>query len=748
MVESDHWFARRQVLVAGLFNAVDAYANKDKRRKVARVLSHSERRLETYPGCEESILQMLHDIEGLWADRGQYAHWCLLVAWAGIRSGRYDSRPLINDALHYYKTETDTEKLGRALLYKGHLYSALGRFHEAGALFRESYLIFEKMGAEMWQGRVLNRESHLFLSTGYLDKAVESLSKAIYFAEKAVDTRGGWIYKANLARLSLAAGRISKALAILAECRRAIPRGVDLFAFCGTYALCNALQGRPAVARTWMNKARSSIRGRDRESVYYYQELGRVHLLANQFDDAIRALEKGYVLAVKIAPGSALVSGLCVLLAEAFLHVHQATAAQSYVCRAMQVAGRESGVEDVAGCCRILGQIACVRSEPEAAEMWFQRAIRLFSRAQSSYECARTRLLAAQSGVFAEGDRTALAFLAQEYFLAERMRKMADECRCLLAGTGLSSGAMTPVTGPASLVEGLMIAESSIMRGIVRQAQFVASSEMCILLTGPTGCGKDVLARVIHGLSKRPGRFVAVNVTAIPESMVESELFGHQRGAFTGADHDKPGLLEDAHDGTVYLNEIGDASLALQAKLLDVIERKVIRRLGENRERKLAFRLISATNRDIESLVLSGKFREDLFFRLNEIRISMPGLSERSEDVPALVEHFLGKYHVPVGTAMERQARLRLVSLLSIRDWSGNVRQLENEIKRLILLGNRDLPHMVQMLSAQTISPKVELERILRQTNWNRREAARRLRVSEGAVRKRIKKYGLTPGGR
>jgi transcriptional regulator with PAS, ATPase and Fis domain len=266
---------------------------------------------------------------------------------------------------------------------------------------------------------------------------------------------------------------------------------------------------------------------------------------------------------------------------------------------------------------------------------------------------------------------------------------------------------------------------------------------MSVLLTGPTGTGKDMFARYIHHHSRRRGRFVPVNTAAIPESMIESELFGHCRGAFTNADRDKTGLIEVADNGTLYLNELADASRELQAKLLDVLENHKIRRVGETRERDVAFRLIAATNHDLNELIAEGKFRVDLFHRLNEMPITLPPLNQRLDDIGPLLIHFFAN----AGVVVKRNDTdfKKLVKLMARRDWSGNVRQLEAEAKRLALLSGGITANMVAMVSTNEPSEHDRLLELLRESGWNRREVARKMGVSDTTIRRKMKKYNIRP---
>ena len=226
--------------------------------------------------------------------------------------------------------------------------------------------------------------------------------------------------------------------------------------------------------------------------------------------------------------------------------------------------------------------------------------------------------------------------------------------------------------------------------------------------------------------------------------MIESELFGHRKGAFTGGNYDKPGLFEAADSGTLYLNEIADSKPEFQAKLLEVIESKAVRRLGCTECKKINVRIIAATNQDLKQFMISGKFRVDLYHRLNEIPITLPPLADRPEDIPDLIKHFLTGFGLDISADGHKSKLSDLADLLSARDWTGNVRELESELKRLSTLYNNDLGAMIDSLKKTLLTDIEKLRCTLEETGWNQRETARRLGVNEATIRYRIKKFQLS----
>jgi len=218
----------------------------------------------------------------------------------------------------------------------------------------------------------------------------------------------------------------------------------------------------------------------------------------------------------------------------------------------------------------------------------------------------------------------------------------------------------------------------------------VAKTDITVLITGETGTGKEVIANMIHQKSMRKDHpFVAVNVASIPKDLIESELFGYVKGAFTGAVVDKKGKFEEADGGTIFLDEIGEMDLSLQAKILRVIQNKEITRVGSNKNINLDARIIAATNRDLEEMVKDGRFREDLFYRLNVVEIHLPPLRERKEDIPVLVSHFLNKYKNIKSEKL--QVDEKVTNLFKKYNWPGNIRELENVIQYAIVNANQDV---------------------------------------------------------
>ncbi len=303
-----------------------------------------------------------------------------------------------------------------------------------------------------------------------------------------------------------------------------------------------------------------------------------------------------------------------------------------------------------------------------------------------------------------------------------------------------------------------------IQRAYVLAAQ-VAQTNATVLILGETGTGKEFLARSIHYQSKRSrGPFVKVNCGALPETLLESELFGHEKGSFTGAIARRTGRFEMADGGSIFLDEIGDISLAVQLKLLRVLQEKRFERVGGSETLQIDSRIIAATNRDLAKAMQDGTFREDLFYRLNVITISLPPLRQRKEDIVVLAEHFTGKYSAEMGRPIKGLAEDALRALMDY-DWPGNIRELENCIERAVILTNSDriCAGDLYFFSHDSASPipvlpnrgceatlcslreveKEHISRVLEACDWHQSRTADVLRIDRKTLRNKIREYGL-----
>jgi two-component system response regulator AtoC len=312
---------------------------------------------------------------------------------------------------------------------------------------------------------------------------------------------------------------------------------------------------------------------------------------------------------------------------------------------------------------------------------------------------------------------------------------------------------------------GNLVAKSSVMQSVFAMATKAAQYNTTVLITGESGTGKELIARAIHYEGPRCNKpWVPVNCGSIPENLLESELFGYVKGAFTGADTNKKGLFEEAHKGSIFLDEIGELSLPLQVKLLRVLQENEIRPVGASHALKIDVRVIAATSRDLAKMAADKSFREDLYYRLNVLPIEMPPLRDRSEDIPLLCQHFIEKLRTSLGSTVKKIGSDAMACLLQ-HHWPGNVRELENAIERAMVLSERDTLNVksfsfncsrqnrstsleqifegYSLKNAQKIIEKDLITRALNATKGNRTQAAKLLEISHPSLLSKMKSYQI-----
>jgi len=320
-----------------------------------------------------------------------------------------------------------------------------------------------------------------------------------------------------------------------------------------------------------------------------------------------------------------------------------------------------------------------------------------------------------------------------------------------------------------------LVGASPALSEIEQEIDCAARSDAKVLVTGESGVGKDIVARLIHQRSRRTGSFVTINCAGVPDSLMESELFGHVRGSFTGAYRDKRGWLDQAQDGTIFMDEVGEMSLRMQALLLRFLENGEIQRVGSDRVQTAGnVRVVVATNRNLVERVADKTFREDLYYRLNVVAISIPPLRERREEIPVLVDHFIRKFNAQYGRTVDVPPET-LRAFVEYQ-WPGNIRELENAVKRIVVLGsarpvhieivnnlngartagpasvvalearpNADAPISLKDIARQAArdAERVAIKEVLDRVHWNRAKAARLLQISYKALLYKIVQCGL-----
>jgi len=520
--------------------------------------------------------------------------------------------------------------------------------------------------------------------------------------------------------------------------------------------------------------------------------LGEISFLERDYSHSQDCLVEAERMALEISPSGDIAVEVYRRLGDLYLATARIDEASDSLFKALEMAKHLKDDYELGCILRALGMVEAERGNKEFARSYFNEAISTLKVIKESFELARTYRTSAEiycawaseHGLDRESSKECLdiaraaAIEASHLFDSLELQQNAMACEKLAAGLLSNFYAARELSKPRRiefdelwLHEGFFVARSRHMNWVVSRAGSLAPSSIPVLVTGETGTGKEVVARLIHGLSRRPtGKFIAVNCAAIPESMFETELFGHRKGSFTGADRDHIGLIERASGGTLFLDEISELTGSQQAKLLRVLQESKIRRVGESKERRIDIRIISASNQNIENLLHTGKLRKDFYYRVLTASIELEPLRRRRDDVEALFTYYLmqGGYDGDVEEGV--------LEYLQSYHWPGNVRQLISVTRVLSLVGKGcgvirkdDLPlkirthHILgehhgispaanilktrEIPSIGLVRDRDEIRRLivtsLVKCNGNKSSAARELGISRSTLYRTLKSLGI-----
>ncbi len=671
--------------------------------------------------------------------------WFLAMGQCSLHLGIY-GHTFLDEAINLFRHSDRNVQFAQAKYHKGWQLQSSGQHEHANQTLLEAYAAFLRVDEHDWAARVLNRIAAISMFLGNLEQAASNLTNCVDCLLRTGNNVKTAVARNNLALVRFLQGSVSSAITIYekTEGSRHILSSQNQCVMTLCRALAIAFRGETQYAAKCHAEAAPLLAGLKREEAQYYEIKGWIALLDNDYSAAEKALKKGLALSLKIAPESTLISQIKRLYADLYVATRKFDKAEKFAIEALEVATKLTERAEIAACHRVFAQVAQYRGDDNKARDEIKQAIDMYSQIGARYELAATRCLAGASGLYRNGERTALLYLAREYFESEDIKHYVQKIDTELARAEAPVRKSRAAKKKAVCDCPTIVAVNPAMKKLIEFADHVAAADMTVLLTGDTGTGKDLMARYIHHRSGRTGPFVPVNAAAVPETMIESELFGHSKGAFTGAAHDRVGLFEQANEGTFYLNEIADASLPFQAKLLQVLETRTVRRIGDNEERPVSFRLIAATNHDLQEAISAQTFRLDLFHRLNEIPLHLPRLGDRREDIPDLVEYFLTLSGIDVSQNGNGHDLERLAGLLSLLPWPGNVRELKARVGGMVVKARGDLGRMLAEILHSNEPERERLYRILKKTDWNRSRAAEILGVSEGTVRNRIRKFDLS----
>jgi DNA-binding NtrC family response regulator/tetratricopeptide (TPR) repeat protein len=743
---------------------------------------------------------------------GDQADLCYLSAVALYNLGRYkDALGKASLAFDLLKDTSENSRVAQIQDILGRIHWGLGDLRNAELHVRDAATTYRRIrdyAAIVQCGNILAR---ILFTKADFNKAVEYLKEAKDLARSIQDQWMEAKIQGNLGRIDTLLGNWKKAeeelrisLKANEERGNAIGQCRDLLSLGYLFTLKRQFQE----AEDFLSSALRLARENDylRETVIYHEYMGGLRFDQGRYDQAEDHYSQLIDLWEKDAPDGDMISQTYRLLAEVNVAQKRLDQALLYCRKSLQVARSLGERIEHAATFRVLGQIYSGRGEKQKCRQCLQKALSLLQEIGARYELARTFLEAGRADSFDYYKR--LAFLSNAESLFRQLDSRYHLGMVNLAITQLlkdesdygkaqiflaeAEGLFKQAGGKKELrqVQDLkyaidealfqsrkiaksngrvtfdgVITQNAEMREVIERLKQIKDYDISILVEGETGTGKDLIAKAVHYSSTRKDRrFVAINCAALPESLLENELFGHKRGAYTGADKDQPGLFEEAEGGTLYLDQVEEIPHSTQVKLLRALEEKEITRLGDTKPRKIDVRIICSSIEDLKEAVKKGRFRQDLYFRLNTFYVRLPALMQRKEDIPVLARHFLKDYGLDQKKVREFEKNGNARRLVDYH-WPGNVRELENELKRMVVLAqaggkdpggflsdrlgsvesDRRLSHEDGDLFHQVAEfEKHKIVEALRQSNWVKLRAARVLGIPEATIRNKIRKHRIS----
>jgi DNA-binding NtrC family response regulator/Flp pilus assembly protein TadD len=601
----------------------------------------------------------------------------ILDSWRAIHEARYDASLVgVRNVQSEILEGTTTRLLSQALKVEGVALFRMGRYEDAESMTRRALVLFRMSGDPLNVahcatnlGLILNARGEIRAARDALQNAVEALTEA-----GAAEERLALAYE-NLAVVEVHLGEIESARAhydsALETFQRLGLRSEEVTARNGL-GQCERVMGRFEAARRHFEAAlRMASPDLPRQICLSHEFLDKIHSDVGAVDAAEQHYLEAMEIAASIAPDGDLMVETSWRYAELLAREGRTDECREHVLRAERLCERSADRRELGCVQRAHARLLAAEGAFDEAEVRFEQAIATLESSGRTFEAALTRLIRLET--FAE---------ASDLGALDTAVKQLRETFCVCAPNTswlqrVDALARDSVAIPVQERCGFVTGDPELL-ALLEDLPMLAESAHAVLIEGESGTGKELVARGLHSLSRRQGGFVAVNCAAIPHDLFESELFGYARGAFSGSVREKPGLLEQAHNGTLLLDEIGEMPAALQAKLLRVLDDGVVRRLGDLRERSVSLKVVAATNRPLRQSIESNRFRRDLYHRLAVHHLMLKPLRERAGDIELLTNHFAG--------TLELEARLpvtpELLAELEARPWHGNVRELRNELIR------------------------------------------------------------------
>ncbi len=710
-------------------------------------------------------------VQGVWSGKSDMESGIIIRLGAkafGLSGNLSRGLTLIRTAISVISSFSgESSESAECYIILGNILRDMGKFHEAERAYRDAESIFRRNDNLSQAGVALNRLAAIYFRRGELDGSLKCLLEAIEYARKGNDKKKVAYIFGNIGRVYTLLGKLSAAsenLKLNVELSIELKDEVEAGRAYLSLAYVYLLQARFDIAKDTLDSAYEYIRSNnmEKEAVIYLTYLGELLAKTARFKEAEQTLNEAFNRANQISPES-------LLAARPLRHLAEVTALQKSYRKALLLANKatvlmkrlDDSVE-VGALQRIIAICLENLNQKKKAEKAYINSIATLEECKAKVELADALAAAGQSSVFGPNQRTMYLCRADELYTYCNIRSKITEIQrgieSLEVATHSTASRRDSVDNKPEGFADYYPTLNSRMKKIVQQLKMARNTDLPILLTGETGVGKDHLARYFHSIARPKGPYVAVNCAAFPDTLLESELFGYHKGAFTGAETNRRGLFLVANTGTLLLDEIGDLPLLLQAKLLSILETKRLRPLGTSREIELDVLIIAATNQNLSEMVETGAFRRDLYYRLECMTLELPALRDRKEDIPYLLELFLRDNGLLNG---RKKPEPELIRQFVGYEWPGNVRQMENKVKQLAVMSALAKDGSIVDLSRVFFDEKKEeesrsltdqVERFEKQlllealiaAAGNKSEAARLLSIHESTFRAKMKRYGLT----
>jgi len=667
-------------------------------------------------------------------------------------------------------TEGDSLPLAEIFITLGGILRDRGELAEAQKAYRDAESIFRRNDCPEGQSRALNHLAGLYFRRTDYRNALTVLMDAVHIARKLDDRQKLAFMMGNIGRLHTFMGDFAEAekhLKINIELSNEL--GDDLETMRAHlslgYVFMQQAEYRQAEQEFEQAGLLVAAVNSPRDEVILLTYLGELKYRVGQNEVSRDLLRKALEKAELIGSGTTLAGRAMRHLAELYVRTGEYRLARKLAARAAGIMEQADEMVELGALKKLLAQVAGSERRPPGrqqaakARKLFRRAIDILDESGVRWEKAETLVAAGSSEAFDERKRLTYLFRAEEFYARNGITTKLEEVSRLINDLGRFSEQVATVHVKVSdrpELDYLTCCDE--IKRIKQQLPMLTRPDLPILITGETGVGKDHLGRYLHSLVRPDGPYVAVNCASVPETLLESELFGYHKGAFTGADRNKKGLFEAAHGGILLLDEIGDMPLLLQAKLLGVLESRKVTPLGGTSQNDIDIILIAVTNQNLEDMVEHGAFRRDLYYRLSGIIYHLPPLRERKEDIPLLLEHFMIRRGL---LSPGQQPSPDLVRQFLAHDWPGNIRELDNMVNRLEVMSQSVADGDLQEVARSILAPEAavsssnglfdRVERFERQliteallaARGNKSEAARMLGIHEATVRTKLKRYGI-----